>query len=116
MLKLINGTQVFFENFLESFLILAKMKPKENGYLKLKFFAYLMDFKAKNSLTKKELIKSIYYACLYPVFSYMNKNYKKNKKLDEFYFKIEQFLASRFILLPDEQTEISLTLYNKYLS
>ena len=65
LMKALNGSpNVAFEHMLDAFIIIHKLKPYENCYLKLKVFAYLLDYTGKGSLNKAELEKAIYYACL----------------------------------------------------
>jgi len=58
------GDSVLFEHFLDSMVQVHKLKPRDNGFLKLKIFANLFDIEDKGKLSKNDLKLSIYYACL----------------------------------------------------
>ena len=57
-------TDVLFDNFLDAFVQIHKLKPKDHGFLKFKIFAFLYDTEGRGVITKDELKQSIYHACL----------------------------------------------------
>lgn len=58
------GSNVLFSNFLDCFVHVHRLKPRDNGFLKLKVFAALFDADGKGKLSKNDLKQSVYYACL----------------------------------------------------